>query len=144
MVISPKLKTYAIVLGIFVLGAGAGGAAGFAVANKRLAEVLGGDRPGIGEARRFEAIAKELDLSHDQKHQVRTIMERHREENRQLMDAMFEKCGDDLKNLRTRVDGEIRGVLDPEQAKRFGELMEKRGKRFPLGMPGPRQRRGDH
>lgn len=142
--ISPKLRVYGVVLGIFVLGAGAGGAAGFAVANKRLAEVLGGDRPSVGDARRFEAIAKELDLSRDQKRQVRTIMERHREENRQLTEAIFEKCGEDLQNLRTRVDGEIRGVLTPEQAMRFGQLMEKRGKRFPLGGPGSRPRRGDH
>lgn len=144
MVISSKLKVYAVVLGIFVLGAGAGGAAGFAVANRRLAEVLGGDRPSLGEARRFEAIARELDLSRDQRRQVREIMERHREENRRLMDGMFEKCGGDLQALRTRVDGEIRGVLDAEQSKRFSQLMDQRGKRFPLGMPGPRPRRGEH
>lgn len=134
---SPKLKIYGMVLGIFVLGAGAGGAAGFAVANKRLAEVLDGGRPTLGDARRMEALARELDLSREQRRQVRAIMERHREENRQMMEAMFEKCGDDLQGLRSRVDGEIRGVLTPEQAQRFGELMAKRGRRFPLGMPGP-------
>jgi Spy/CpxP family protein refolding chaperone len=140
---SPKLKIYGMVLGIFVLGAGAGGAAGFAVANKRLAEVLDGGRPSLGDARRMEALGKELDLSREQRRQVRAIMERHREENRQMMEAIFEKCGDDLQGLRTRVDGEIRGVLTPEQARRFGELMDKRGRRFPLGMPGPRPRH-DH
>jgi Spy/CpxP family protein refolding chaperone len=138
MVISPKLRIYGIVIGIFVLGAGAGGAAGYAVASNKLAEVLRGDRPSIGDARRFEAIAKELDLSREQRRKVRSIMERHRDENRRLTQAMFEKCGDDLQNLRSRVDGEIRGVLDPDQARRFSELMEKRGRQFPLGMPGPR------
>jgi Spy/CpxP family protein refolding chaperone len=113
------------------------------MANKRLAEVLGGDRPGMGDAKRFEALASELDLSRDQRHQVRAIMERHREENRKLTDEMFEKCGDDLQSLRTRVDAEIRGVLNEQQAKRFKELMEKRGRRFPLGAPGPRFHRGD-
>ena len=43
MVIGPKLKLYGMVLGIFVLGAGAGAASGYAVANKRLAAVLGED-----------------------------------------------------------------------------------------------------
>ena len=143
MVMSPKLKVYGVVLGIFVLGAGAGGAAGYAMANKRLAEVLGGDRPGMGDARRFEALASELDLSRDQRHQVRAIMERHREENRKLTDEMFEKCGDDLQSLRTRIDAEIRGVLNEQQAKRFKELMEKRGRRFPLGAPGSRFHKGD-
>jgi Spy/CpxP family protein refolding chaperone len=143
MVISSKLKIYAMVLGIFVLGAGAGGAAGYAVASKRVAEVLGDDRPEAHEKRRFEALAKELELTREQRKQVRGIMERHREANRQATKAVFEKCGNDLQALRERVDGEIRAVLDEQQQKRFGELMEKRGKRFPLGGPGPRFRKGD-
>jgi Spy/CpxP family protein refolding chaperone len=143
MVISSKLKIYGMVLGIFVLGAGAGGAAGYAVASKHVAEVLGDDRPEAHEKRRFEALAKELDLTREQRKQVRGIMERHRETNRQATKAVFEKCGDDLRVLRERVDGEIRVVLDEQQQKRFGELMEKRGKRFPLGAPGQRFRKGD-
>ena len=137
MVMSPKLKIYGIVLGIFVLGASAGGAAGYAVASKHLAEVLGDDRPGLGDARRFEAMARELDLTRDQRQRVRSIMEHHRDENRYLTRAMLEKCGEDMRELRQRVDEEIREVLDPEQEKRFKDLTEKRGKRFPLGGPGP-------
>jgi len=143
MVIGPKLKIYGIVAGIFVLGAGAGAASGYAVANKRLATVLREDRPGMGDAHRFEALASELDLTREQKKQVRQIMERHRDENRELSRAMFEKCGGDLQSLRARVDAEIRKVLTEPQAQRFGELMEKRGNRFPLGTPGPRRRKGD-
>ena len=139
MVIGPKLRIYGIVAGIFVLGAGAGGAAGFAVANKRLAEVLREGRPGIGDARRFEALAGELDLTRDQRRQVRQIMERHRDENRELMRAMFEKCGDDLQSLRGRVDSEISGILNEQQRARFRELMDQRGQRFPLGGAGPRR-----
>jgi Spy/CpxP family protein refolding chaperone len=142
MVSASKLKIYGIVLGIFVLGAGAGGAAGYAVASKRIAEVLGNERPEAHEERRFEALAKELDLTREQRKKVRSIMERHRDENRQATKAVFEKCGTELQDLRSRVDTEIRGVLSEEQQKRFGELMEKRGKRFPLGMP-PRFRKGD-
>jgi Spy/CpxP family protein refolding chaperone len=130
-------------LGIFVLGAGAGGAAGYAVASKHVAEVLGDDRPEAHEKRRFEALSKELDLSREQRKQVRGIMERHRDANRQATKAVFEKCGDELQALRERVDSEIRAVLDEQQQKRFGELMEKRGKRFPLGPAGPRFRKGD-
>lgn len=143
MVIGPKLKIYGIVAGIFVLGAGAGAASGYAVANKRLAMVLREDRPSMGDAHRFEALAFELDLTREQKKLVRQIMERHREQNRELSRAMFEKCGGDLQDLRARVDGEIRKVLTEAQARRFGELMEKRGKRFPLGPAGPRRRKGD-
>src|SRR5258708_7191216 len=142
MVIGPKLKIYGVVLGIFVVGAGAGGAAGYAVASRKLARVLGHDRPGVGDALRFEAMSNELDLSRDQRRKVRAIMERHRDENRQLTQAMFQKCGEDLQGLRARVDGEIRAVLDEQQARRFSELMEKRGRRFPLGAPGPRFHKG--
>ena len=143
MVISSKLKIYGMVLGIFVLGAGAGGGAGYAVASKRVAEVLADDRPDAHEARRFEALGKELDLTREQRKQVRAIMERHREANRQATKAVFEKCGDELQSLREQVDQEIRSVLDEKQRKRFGELMEKRGKRFPLGGPAPRFRKGE-
>jgi Spy/CpxP family protein refolding chaperone len=141
MVIGPKLKMYGVVAGIFVLGAGAGGASGYAVANRHLAAVLREDRPGIGDVRRMEALSSQLDLTRDQRRQVRQIMERHREENRQFTRDMYEKCGGDLQSLRARVDAEIRALLTPEQARRFGELMEKRGKRFPLGAPGPRFRK---
>jgi periplasmic protein CpxP/Spy len=141
---SPKLKVYGVVLGIFVLGAGAGGAAGYAVASKRLAEALGDDRPAQGDSRRaVAAISRELDLSREQRQKVRQIMDRHRDENRELMRGMVEKCGSELQGLRQRVDGEIKQVLDPEQQKRFQELTEKRGKLFPLGGSGPRRRKGD-
>ena len=143
MVIGPKLKIYGVVAGIFVLGAGAGAASGYAVANKRLAAVLREDRPGMGDARRMEALASELDLTREQRRQVRQIMERHRDENRALTRAMFENCGEDLRDLRARVDTEIRGVLTDQQARRFHELVEKRRSRFPLGTPGPRFHNGD-
>lgn len=139
MVSIGKLKPYALVLGIFVLGAGAGGAAGYAVASKRVAEVFGSDRPGFGEARRFEALSSELDLSREQRQRVRQIMERHRDENRELTRAMYERCGDDLESLRERVDQEIKSVLSESQARRFKELTTERGKRFPLGKPGKRR-----
>lgn len=143
MVISSKLKLYGIVVGIFVLGAGAGGGAGYAVASKRIAEVLGEQRPDAHEARRYEALAKELDLTREQRQKVRSIMERHREENREATKAVFEKCGAELQELRSRVDSEISAVLDEQQRARFVELMEKRRKRFPLGASGPRFRKGD-
>jgi Spy/CpxP family protein refolding chaperone len=140
MVMGPKLKVYGIVLGIFVLGASAGGAAGFAVANHRLASLLREDKPGMMEARRVEMMSAELDLDRQQRKQIREILERHRDENRKLSRVMVEQCGSELQGLRSRVDEEIRRVLSPEQARRFGELMEKRGHRFPFGRPGPRSR----
>lgn len=143
MVISSKLKLYGIVIGIFVLGAGAGGAAGYAVASKRVAEVLAQERPDAHETRRYEALAKELDLTREQRQKVRSIMDRHREENRQATKAVFEKCGNELHEVRSRVDSEISAVLDEQQRARFAQLMEKRRKRFPLGMPGSRFRKGD-
>jgi Spy/CpxP family protein refolding chaperone len=144
MVIGPKLKIYGVVAGIFVLGASAGGAAGYAMASKRLNQILREDRPTMGDARRMEAMSDQLDLTRAQRRQVREILERHRDENRELTRAMAEKCGADLQSLRARVDAEIRGVLDPQQAQRFDQLVEKRGRLFPLGAPpGPRRRKGE-
>jgi Spy/CpxP family protein refolding chaperone len=133
MVSATKLKLYGVVLGIFTLGAGAGAAAGYAVASKHVAEVLGDERPGANEARRFEGLSAKLDLSGEQRDKVREIMRRHRDQNRELTKTMFEKCGSELHDLRTRVDDEIRAVLDEEQKQRFNKLMEKRKHRFPLG-----------
>lgn len=136
MVMSPKLRTWALVLGIFAVGAGAGGAAGYAAASKKLADVLKDDRP---EVRRFEALAVELDLTRDQRKQVREILEHHRDEHRDMMKKMYEQCGAPVQEMRDRVDEELRKVLTAEQAKRFEELVEKRHQRFPFG-PGPRRR----
>jgi Spy/CpxP family protein refolding chaperone len=141
--VNGKLKVYGMVVGIFVLGASAGGAAGYAVATQKLAEVLDNDRPEMNDARRFQALARSLDLNGEQREKVRAIMDRHRVTNRQLTREMFEKCGGELHDLRSRVDAEIRGVLTEKQQKRFGELMEKRGRHFPLGGPGGRLRKGD-
>jgi Spy/CpxP family protein refolding chaperone len=138
--VSARLKTYGIVVGIFVLGAGAGGGAGYAVASKHVAEVLG-DGPGAGEARRFEGLARQLDLSREQRDKVRAIMERHRDENRRATSAMFEKCGDELQAVRARADDEIRAVLNDAQKQRFNEMMEKRKHRF--GPMGGHRRKGD-
>jgi Spy/CpxP family protein refolding chaperone len=141
--VSRKLKIYGMVVGIFVLGAGAGGAAGYAVATKKLADVLDSDRPEMNDARRYHALVRSLDLDGEQRKKVRAIMDRHRVTNRQLTRDMFEKCGGELHDLRTRVDAEIRGVLTEQQQQRFAQLMEKRGRHFPLGGPGGRPRKGD-
>lgn len=137
MVISARLKVYGIVLGVFLLGALAGGASGYAMAGKRLTEMLSVGRPGLGDSRRLEALSRELDLSRDQRRRVRGILERSRDENRRLTQAMFEKCGSDVQALRSRVDTEIRSVLNEAQAKRFGELVAERGQRFPFGAKEP-------
>lgn len=142
MVMTSKLKVYGIVVGIFVLGAGAGGAAGYAVASKRVAEVLADDRPEAHDARRFEALARELDLTKEQRKKVRQIMDRHRSEHREATKAVFEKCGEELKKVRESIDKEIGAVLTPEQQQRFKELMDKRGRLFPLGGHG-RFRKGE-
>ena len=128
MVIAPKLKIYGVVLGIFVLGAGAGGAAGYAMASKRLAEAFREDRPGLGDVRRFEALSRELDLTRDQRQRVRVIMDRHRDENRVLTRAMVERCGDDLQDLPKR------RRRDPRRAEPENQKPQRadgqRGKRF--------------
>jgi len=143
MVTRSKLKVYGLVFGIFALGAGTGAGTAYAVSERRLANVLAEGRPEAHETRRFHALARELDLSREQREKLRGILSRHREQNRQLTRAMFETCGADMSKLRERVDDEIRGLLDEQQKQRFAELAAKRGKRFPLGRPGPKRQRDD-
>ncbi len=136
-----KLKAYAVVLGIFVLGAGAGAATASALSAKRLAEALDDDRVGEREARRLQALARELSLSDEQREKLRAVLGRHREQNRRLTRAMFETCGGDVSKLREQLDGDIRALLSEQQRQRFAELAQKRGRRFPFGGVGPKQGR---
>jgi hypothetical protein len=43
---------------------------------------------------------------------------------------MFERCGEKLRKERSKIDTEIKAVLDAEQRRRFHELSERHRQRF--------------
>jgi len=141
-----KLKGGLILLGVFVLGS-LTGAAGMRAYMQRdeVEELTGGPEARFG-LQHFRALARELDLSDEQRQQVREIVKKHRPERRRLMQELSEGCGADMQEHKQKVDAEIRAVLTPEQQQRFDALLSKQRERFPfLAAPprhGPGGRRG--
>jgi Spy/CpxP family protein refolding chaperone len=130
MVSTSRLKAYAVLAGMFLLGAAAGGGASYAHAQRRYA-VLVSERPEFLESRRLGALARRLSMDGDQRDRVRAIMERHAEERRLLTRQMYERCGDSLRQNQAAVDAEVRGVLSADQRQKYDELAGQRRDRAP-------------
>jgi Spy/CpxP family protein refolding chaperone len=126
------LKGYAVLAGVFVLGAVAGGGAAYAYVQKQYAEILANDDRRFDD-RRQRALVRELDLTAEQRDQIHAINERYRSERREVMQSMMEKCGEPLAEQKKKMDAEIRAVLTGDQQKRFDELLEKQRDRMPFG-----------
>jgi len=130
MVIGPRPRGYAIVLGTFVLGSLCGAGVGYAVSQRSLGALLSEDRSEARDLRRLEAFTRELDLSGDQRERVRIIVERHRPERERQTRRMFDECGQPLLRVKDAMDAEIRATLTPDQQRRFDEMRERRAKFF--------------
>lgn len=130
MVIGPRSRGYAIVLGTFVLGGLCGGGVGYALSQRSLSALVSEDRSEARDLRRLEAFTRELDLSDDQREQVRRIVERRRPERDRLMRRMFDECGQAMQRDKEGMDAEIRALLTSEQVPRFDAMRERRAKFF--------------
>lgn len=126
----PRSRAYAIVLGTFVLGGLCGAGVGYAVSQRSLSALLSEERSEARDQRRLEAFSRELDLSDDQREQVRRIVERRRPERDRLMRRMFDECGQAMKRDKDAMDAEIRALLTPEQRPAFEAMRERRAKFF--------------
>jgi Spy/CpxP family protein refolding chaperone len=126
MVSQSRLKAYAVLGVVFVLGGVAGGAATYAWSQRDITSMLGEE--GF-ERRRFRAFSKELDLTDAQREKVKAIFDAHREEHRRASRDVMERCAGPLREQRAKVDAEIRAVLTPEQQQRFDKLMKERDQR---------------
>lgn len=124
-----RLGAYGVLAGVFLLGAVAGGSASYAYARAETRTLFTGDRRAFEELR-VSALERELDLDAAQAARIRSIFERHRDERERVGKQMFETCGEPVRALRKRIDGEIKAVLNPEQVARFEALQSR--------MPGPR------
>lgn len=130
MVIGPRPRGYAIVLGTFVLGGLCGAGVGYAVSQRSLSALVSEDRSEARDLRRLEAFTRELDLSDDQRERVRRIVERRRPERDRLLRRMFDECGQAMQRDKEGMDAEIRALLTPEQQPRFDAMRERRAKFF--------------
>jgi hypothetical protein len=133
VVSAPRVKAYLALAAAFVLG-GICSAAGYHVLVQRdYARLFGGDREAF-EARRIEAMTRELDLSREQNVGIKQIFRRHAVERQRLMQAAMSQCGAPMAKHRERIDAEVRALLRPEQRPRFEAMRAEQARRM-LGLP---------
>lgn len=133
-----------LVLGlVFVLGAGAGGAASFGYVRDRHARAMRDE--GAFELHRVHALARRLDLDADQEEKVRALLAQEGADSRGLYKEMVERCGQPLREQREKSDAAVRALLRPDQQAKFDALLAERrshpwapGAGAPRGGPGPR------
>ena len=130
MVKGQSLRAYAIGLAIFVLGGVAGGAASHALSERDERELAADGFEGF-ERRKLRALTRKLELSDEQRERVRAVMREDHEARRKLTEDVFERCGVPLEKHRGEIDARIRALLDPEQQRRFDELVRERRHRGP-------------
>jgi Spy/CpxP family protein refolding chaperone len=133
--VSRRLRgTLALVL-VFALGAGAGGAASFAIVRGRHARAMSDG--GAFEMRRAHGLARRLDLDASQEEKVGAILAKDGADSRGLYKDMLERCGQPLREQKERADAEIRALLRPDQQATFDAfLAERRDHPWPPGGPG--------
>lgn len=134
-----RMQGYVLLAAAFLVGAASGGGAAFGWVARRHAAILRDDARGP-EVRRVRMLSRKLDLDSDQERRIRAILSDDRDKLRDLGREMLEHCGAPLRDQKTRVDGEIRAVLRPDQARRYDELQEERREHMWLA---PGHRRGN-
>ena len=129
-----KWQVRAAALLIFVIGF-AGGALAFNAYQKWSRSQ--GPRGGVDRAARFEAMLDRLQLSNDQKTQVKQILD----ETRQQLGGLRKESEPRFDAIRQQADERLQKVLSPEQWKQFQQerdSMRGRGRRG-RGRDGNRQ-----
>ena len=122
-----RLLTAGVLAATFLLGAITGGGAMRWIASER--NSAADDLP------RGPWPLRELDLSDEQRIQIREIFERHRPK----LDAVLRESFPLVRSIHETIDAEIRQVLTPEQRIQFEQLKERRP--FPPpGLPPPPRR----
>lgn len=129
-----KLKGYAALALVFLLGLLAGGAGSRALLQRRYGRLFK-DPSALFERRRLGALARRLDLDDAQEDRVRDILSKYAGQRRGLTREIMDRCGAPLRAQRTQLDGEIRSVLRPDQQARYDLLLKDRESRSPPGAP---------
>jgi len=130
-----KLKAYAALLAVFVLGVLAGGAGSRAMLQRRYARMFR-DPSFVFEHRRLGALSRRLRLDDAQEDKVRIVMSKYGSKRRELTREIMDRCGAPLRDQKSQMDAELRTVLTPDQQTRYDKLIKDSDRRGP-----PRNRR---
>lgn len=124
-------------IGALVIAFGLGTVAGVfgarGVGARRFADRLHGP-PGRARSQlHVELLARRLDLSSAERDRVQGVVDAHEGERR----ALQERCAPEQRELKRKVDAEVRATLDPAHQPAFDDLMRDLDRRFPDGPPPP-------
>jgi len=125
MVSRLELRGYAWFGLTFLLGVVGGGAASHAYSERVYAPLVAGDRAELRDARRLEALARQLSLNDAQRTQLAGIFERRRPERERRLAQMFETCGQAVVADKDALDAEIRALLRADQLPAFDAFLER-------------------
>ncbi|HMI84635.1 MAG TPA: hypothetical protein VK550_11105 [Polyangiaceae bacterium] len=139
--VSRRVYGYLVLAAAFAVGVASGGGAAFAYVAQKHAAMLRDDGRGP-ETRRLRILTRKLELDADQEQRIRSILTQDRDTLRDLGRSMFERCGEPLRAQKVRVEADIRGVLRPEQQRRYDDLLDERHERLWIG-PGFFRHRGE-
>ena len=117
-----KGASYLILAGVFVLGsvAGAGATYGW-VQSDHAAAVRSGK---AHNKHKLKALSRRLDLDADQRARLRAILDEDDTESAVISHDVLQRCGQPLRAHERHVNDEIRGVLRPDQKRRFERIVQ--------------------
>lgn len=141
---TPGLKSGLLLTSLFLLGGVAGGGVGYALAQRQVAALIEEPRPELMRERRLRGLARELDLSPEQRGAIGKLMRDHHAAQAAAREAMLEQCGQAWVEQRARVHAEIEALLTPQQRQRFNSLLARRGPGWGAGAGATRVRGGPH
>jgi Spy/CpxP family protein refolding chaperone len=126
-----RVRSVAFLVLAFVLGGLAGAFGMRAHVFRGFADRMHGP-PGRARMEfRLEAMSRELDLTDEQREQVRKVLAAHEQERR----SAFDRCAPEQRALMEKVDGEIRALLTPDQQKKHDEMIQSRRRDWPPPRP---------
>jgi Spy/CpxP family protein refolding chaperone len=134
------VQAIAVMVGVFLLGGLAGSAATYALMPRTPAAFMGPRHFGG----RMRGLERRLNLTTEQSRQVQAVFDAHAEKMEQHKRAMFEGCGQPMRDEIDAIDREIRGLLNPAQQQAFDSLIEERKQRGLRGPFGPPSHGGGH
>ena len=129
-----KLKGYAALLLVFLLGIVLGGAGSRAMLQRRYRSMFR-DHGSVFEYRRLGALAHRLKLDDAQEERVRDILGKYAKQRRDLTRDIMARCGTPLHAQKAQMDGEIRALLRPDQQTRYDQLIKDSEAHPPPGGP---------
>ncbi len=129
-----KLKGYGALLLVFALGILLGGAGSRAMLQRHYARLLR-EPDSMFNYRRLGLLSHRLKLDDGQEDRVRDVLGRYGKQRRALTREIMVRCGAPLLEQKSRMDGEIRTLLRPDQQTRYDQLLKDSEGHPPPGGP---------